>query len=742
MLSHSMPDDAAAADTVLTATVMSVLFEAPDRDFVVVRVKPENDGAVVIAAGTLGAVHPGDVVRLSGSFDQHPRYGRQFKVTGAIPVAPSTEEGIRRFLASGRFTGIGEKTADRVVDALGPKTFDVLLSDSLPKIEGVTRKKLATLAAELRRERHRIESVAYLAGLGLSIRLSMRALDELGGAVVSRVRADPYCLALEVDGIGFITADRVAAGLGITGEHPLRLRAGLVHVLDVLADDGHVCVSRDHLLRRAAHLLEADESPLDHALDALGATPLIHLETSVGETPRVYRRDLYEAECEVAARLSSAAERTPILRDEADLDTPLPPHLSDEQRHAVRLLLTRPVAILTGGPGVGKTTVIRAVADAARALGRSIVLAAPTGRAARRITETSGIEAFTIHRLIGLKPEGGRGSALPTQPIEADALVIDEASMLDLKLFAHVLRQLPPAASLILVGDKDQLPSVGPGDVLNDLISSGAIPVARLERIFRQESAGLIVRNAHRALAGLPPVFPEPGALSDFYFLEREEPAAAADLIRDLVVSRLPTKLGFDPRSDIQVLCPMYRGEIGADHLNAVLQEALNGDAAGLRRGDATFRVGDRVIYTRNDYERELANGDLGRVVEVSAETRTILVSFGGRTHRFESWMDLKLAFALTVHKSQGSEYPVVVLPVFLEHRVMLRRAVIYTAMTRAKKLLVIVGQPAALARALAEARRDARGSLLRLRLSAVGDDRRVVAYDQDAFEAVEEPPA
>lgn len=290
--------------------------------------------------------------------------------------------------------------------------------------------------------------------------------------------------------------------------------------------------------------------------------------------------------------------------------------------------------------------------------------------------------------------------------------------MVDLKLFAHVLRQLEPSCALILVGDKDQLPSVGPGDVLNDLISSGRIPVARLDHIFRQESAGLIVKNSHRALAGLPPVAPKAGELSDFYFLERDDAGEGAELIRDLVATRLPTRMGFDPRADIQVLAPMYRGQAGADHLNAMLQHALNGGAPSAERGSARFHVGDRLIFTRNDYERDLANGDLGRVVGIEGNG-CVVARFGEATHRFDSWNDLKLAFALTVHKAQGSEYPVVVLPVFLEHQAMLRRGVIYTAMTRARRLLVIVGQAAALARALQESRRDLRGSLLARRLSA-----------------------
>jgi exodeoxyribonuclease V alpha subunit len=722
-----------ALELVLTATVDEILFHDRESGFAVVRGLAEGEPRPVVAVGPIGEPHRGETLRISGAFEDHPRFGRRFRATSAIPVTPSTEAGIKKLLGSGRFEGIGKKTADKIVEALGAKTFDLLLAPSgPPRIEGVPKKKLRALATALKSERARVETVTFLAGLGLTVRLAGNALETLGAEAARKVRANPYCLSMLVDGIGFPTADRVAAGLGVSGDHPQRLEAGILHTLGLLADDGHVCVAKEFLFRRAEKLLGADPEALERALADAVAHELAVLETRYEDTTCIYRPDLYRAECEVASLLEDGPRRSPVLDSADDLAVPLPEMLSDEQRDAVLLLLTNPVAILTGGPGVGKTTVIQAVAAAADAAGKTVVLAAPTGRAARRITETSGLQAHTIHKLLGLRPDSGRVSAMPTQPIEADALIVDEASMVDLKLFAHVLRQLPSSAALILVGDKDQLPSVGPGDVLNDLITSGRLPVARLEHIFRQESAGLIVRNAHRALAGLPPVSPKAGELSDFYFLERDDAGEGADLIRDLVATRLPSRMGFDPRSDIQVLAPMYRGQAGADRLNGMLQEALNGSALSVTRGTTTFRVGDRVIFTRNDYERELANGDLGRVVGVDVGSGTVIVRFAEGTHRFDSWMDLKLAFALTVHKSQGSEYPVVVLPVFLEHRAMLRRGVIYTAMTRARRLLVIVGQAAALSRALQESRRDLRGSLLARRLSgAHSRQRRIEAEDE-----------
>lgn len=435
---------------------------------------------------------------------------------------------------------------------------------------------------------------------------------------------------------------------------------------------------------------------------------------------RVYHPDLFALEVEASRRISRLMLRPALLQDDSDVPTQLPEHLSDEQKQAVRLLLTRPLALLTGGPGVGKTTVIDSLVKCVTALGKSVQLAAPTGRAARRMEEATGRAAATIHRLLGIQPTDHYDDRLPPQPVLADVLVVDEASMLDLPLFVQILRGLVGKTSLILVGDPDQLPSVGPGNVLADLLSSRMIPTVSLSRIFRQEHGGLLVRNAHAIREGQFPEMPEPHEVTDFYYMERNDASEGCALIRELVARRLPQKFGLDPSEDIQVLTPMHKGACGTESLNAVLQDALRDGSRSAKRGERVFREGDRVIATRNDYERSLANGETGRVVGVIDSTGEVSVAFGSTIHRFGAgeWDDLQLSYTLTVHKAQGSEYAAVVLPMFNEHWPMLRRSVLYTAMTRARRLLVIVGQRSALSRAIADARRADRFSLLVSRLT------------------------
>ncbi len=723
-----------SAEEVLEGTIEKILYEDETSGFGVVLLEPAIGRGAVVAAGQISRPIAGQTFRFHGEWHEHPRFGRQLKVSTMIPVTPETEDGIRRYLASGRFSGIGTATAGKIVDALGPKTFDTLLSDdSDVRVEGIGKKKLKKLRAALREERARIDAMVFLASLGLTPRLSQAILDRYGATTIDVVRRDPYLLCQTVDGIGFQTADRIAGAVGITGNHPKRIRAGVAYVIELGREQGHVCLPRNVATQRAAAVLQADIGDVEDGIDAALQAALLIEDDAPDGTELLYLPVLHRAEVFVAGCLLRSEGRRPILRDGEMLYWDFPAMLSDEQRDAVMLLLRSPVAVLTGGPGVGKTTVLKAFVNAARSVKRKVELCAPTGRAARRLEEATNHSASTIHRLLRIAPNAVAVER-PPEEIRADALVIDEASMLDLPLFARVLEALPSHASLILVGDKDQLPSIGPGDVLNDLIASGVVPVARLTRIYRQESHGLIVRNAHRVLAGDPPVFPPPGDDSDFYFMERNSPEDAAQLIRDLVATRLPGHFGVNPREDIQVLCPMHRGAAGTDAINDLLQDTLNGDKPGARKGDRRLRVGDRVIFTRNDYDKSLSNGDLGQVVGINPESGVVDIVFGHEPHTFREWKDLSLAFALTVHKAQGSEYPVVIIPLFTEQRIMLRRSLVYTAMTRAKKLLIIVGQKAALAMAIEESRRWSRWTLLRSRLGAS-----IATLDEDASEPVDD---
>ncbi len=704
----------------VTATIRRVIYHAQDSGFAVAEVVT-SEGATFTAAGLLGDPTPESTYKLEGGFEDHPRFGPRFKVASAIPVTPDSLDGMRRFLASGRFEGVGETTAARIVDELGLATFDALAGDGDIRIKGLAGKKLAALRAAVRAARVEIETHAFLAGIGLGPALSAAVIRAYGPMTATVTKENPWKLAEDIRGIGFLTADRLGRQLGFAPNHPLRLRAGLLHALLEATEQGHTCLPNGLLVERAAELLTVDHDIVSEALRAAEGDDAVVVERAYADTARAYHPDLHAFEVEAAHRVSRLLFR-PALLDEDDLPAEVPEHLSDEQRRAVALLLKSPVALLTGGPGVGKTTVIDAVVRCITALGKSVQLAAPTGRAARRMEEATGREAATIHRLLGIQPSDSFDDRPPPDPILADCLVVDEASMLDLPLFVQILRGLVGKTSLILVGDPDQLPSVGPGNVLSDLVTSRIVPCASLTRIFRQERGGLLVRNAHAVREGSMPDDPEPGEVTDYYFMERADATEGAALIRELVSKRLPAKFGFDPSEDIQVLTPMHKGACGTESLNTLLQESLREGARTAKRNDRTFREGDRVIATRNDYERNLANGETGRVVGVIDATGEVTGQFGTGVHRFKpnEWDDLQLSYTLTVHKSQGSEYPAVVLPLFNEHWPMLRRAVLYTAMTRARKLLVVVGQRSALARAVDDARKAERFSLLSERLSGI----------------------
>lgn len=702
--------------------VERVLFRSDDGQFTVLLLRVDGRSDVLKVAGQVGDAGEGQLWRFLGEHEDHPKYGSRLRAVSAYPVTPSSVEGLRRYLGGGRFSGVGEKAAGRLVDAFGSRTLDVLAGQDDVKIKGISKKTLTRLRESVRGERHRNEALGFLSGLGLGPSASQKVFDRFGERTIGSVRADPYVLADEIRGIGFLTADQLAANLGIRDDHPSRLRAGLLYALKQAAEQGHVGVPRERLVTAASGLLSVDPLPLEAALERAEVERRIVLDDAGGDVVLCYLPFLHAAEVESARLVEAMRDRAPLLDPGAPVP-PLPDFLSDEQRAAVELLLRSPAALLTGGPGVGKTTVLKAYVEAAESLGKKILLAAPTGRAARRMEEAAGRPATTLHRLLGLIPSEMGVDSLPTLEIECDALAVDETSMLDIVLFTHVFRSLPTGASVVLVGDPHQLPSVGPGDVLNGLLRAEAAPVARLTRIFRQDEAGLLVPNAHRVLGGRLPEPPPPGAVSDYYFMERDLPEEGAELIRDLVTERLPKRFGFDPREDVQVLCPMHRGAPGTERLNAMLQSALNGAEPGVVRGDRTLRRGDRVIAIRNDYVRFVANGEVGRVTSADPDTGRLEVLISGRTHvyRGAETDDLAPAFALTVHKSQGSEYPAVVLPLFTEHFPMLRRSVLYTAMTRAKKLLIIVGQKRALTLAVGEARRSERFSLLETRLGGPG---------------------
>lgn len=718
----------AAPEQELEVVVDRVVFDGGETGFRVIRVVPEGAGQTCMAAGRF-FLEPvaGEPLTLRGRFEEHPRHGPQFKVRSARPRIPATAEGIRRYLASGRIKGVGPKLAGRMVDHFGPSTLEVLEEhpERLLEIPGIGRGRLEELVRALRAGRDAQDTIVFLQGLGLGPALSEQVWQRLGHDTMARIKSDPYTLVSEVRGVGFGTADRMAGSLGIDGEAPQRIEAGLAHVLRDAVTEGHLCLEAPELIERTARLLELDADVVGRgvqtALDAGILRAVRPAQEALAPSPRIYLPFLLAAEEEVARRLTqlSRAPRPPAVpAGDAALATG---SATAEQRAAVDLLLSAKVALLTGGPGVGKTTVLRMVVSAYEGAGLRVALASPTGRAARRLAESTGREAATLHRWFGLRPGMPAG---PGKPLDAEVLVIDETSMLDLPLLLQVLRRLDETAIVILVGDPDQLPSVGPGRVLGDLLESEQFPTARLSTVFRQKEGGLIVGNAHRILRGEAPEVPPSGATSDFFFVQRREPSAGADLIRELVVERIPARFGIDPTKGIQVLSPMHRGATGVNALNGMLQQALNSGRPAVSHRGRRFHEGDRVMQVRNDHEREIMNGDLGVVMRVDRATSKLVARFDGieREYGEAALDDLELAFAVTVHKSQGGEFPAVVLPLYSEHFLMLRRNVLYTAVTRARRLLVIVGTRDALGMAVRDDRRvRRRGELLtRLRGEAM----------------------
>lgn len=728
----------------LQGTIDLVTYHDPGSLYSVLRLCPEGgyespadalfQPERLTAVGRTPDPAPGIRVRLVGTWERHKAHGLQFAFESLEPLAPIDRAGLVRYLASKAFDGIGETLARRIVDKLGEETLEVIRDhpERLDGIRGLRGEVARNLASSVRAQLAAHRTHAFLMGLGLGPVRSRSVIAKLGPECEAAVRENPYCLA-SVPGLGFASADRVAVELGLDRDDPRRLAAGLIHALGVAADDGNTTVPLAELARRASELLgmQTPEERLRQTLAELERARAIVIDRTLLELEDEYdgRRLAYlpwlnTSEVGLARNLVALLESGPShpLADaerlaRAERETGLVLH--PDQRSAVVELLSSPVGLLTGGPGVGKTTIVRLVARLAEAAGARVLLASPTGRAAKRLAEASGRDASTVHRLLGYQPAGGSFQHDAEHPLKAGLVIIDEISMLDVTLAHHLLKAIRPPTRLVLVGDPDQLPSVGPGNVLRDLIDSQRIPVARLTRIFRQDEASRIVSNAHRILSGAMPVLPERGDLaSDFYFFPADDPVACRTLLVDVVARRVPETFGFDWVRDVQVIAPMYRGECGVDALNETLREALGYGGREVTLGRRTWRIGDRVIHTRNDYEKEIFNGDMGQIIEVSSEgTLTVRYPEQSVVYTGSEVDDLRPAFAITVHRSQGGEFPVVVVPLVTQHYMMLQRNLLYTAITRARKLVVLVGSRRALQMAIDNDRRDERESALVERL-------------------------
>ena len=685
-----------------------------------------DSGREIIAVGNFTGVQPGETLRLAGRWTVHPKFGGQFQVESFSAVAPATLVGIERYLGSGLVAGIGKELAARLVARFGLETLDVIDAkpQRLREVEGIGPKRSRQILEAWKTQKGIRDVMVFLQSYGVSTGLASRIFRQYGAEARAALEANPYRLAVEIEGIGFATADKIAKNLGIPPGSPHRVEAGVLHALGERAEEGDVIVPRTALTERSAALLSLDLGACEAAISALAARGQAVLEETPGEGATVGLPRLVRAERE-CARLLAGLAAAPSPRIIPDIDAEIARHearsgmkLSPLQREAVARALRDKVLVVTGGPGTGKTTLVTAIVRILEGHGARVALCAPTGRAAKRMAEATGHEARTIHRLLESSPKRGGFTRGAENPIPCDACIVDETSMIDVSLFHALLDAVPLHAALVLVGDADQLPSVGPGSVLADLLSSAVVPVVRLTEIFRQAEASAIVVNAHRINAGLMPESAGPGT-GDFFFIERSEPADILQTLRELVTARIPRRFGLDPRQDVQVLTPMRKGELGVGNLNRELQSLLNPTGPALQRGAAAFRAGDRVMQVRNNYDLGVFNGDIGRVVGVQEAERALVVGYDERNVRYEAHdMDeLVHAYACSIHKSQGNEFPAVVVVLHTQHFVLLRRNLLYTAVTRGRKLAVVVGSRKALALAVKNAGAEKRSTGLARRL-------------------------
>ena len=707
----------------LSGTVERVVFHSDESGFTVLRVRVKGSREPVTVTGSLAAVAPGEFVECVGEWSNDRTYGLQFKAGELMVVPPATTEGIEKYLASGMVKGVGQHFAGVLVKAFGKDVFSVIENEPkrLRALPGIGKKRSEMIVEAWQEQQAVRDIMVFLQSHGVGSARAVRIYKVYGDQAITIVNSNPYRLVLDIQGVGFKTADTIAAKLGTPLDSPVRARAGVRHVLQEISGEGHCAATKERLIIDAVELLGISEQIVEHAIkEEIVNGGLVQDE--INGISCIYLAPLYRAESSVAAsvrRLSTGgppwgtldtAEAAAMIERLTGLA------LSASQEEALKLALASKFLVVTGGPGVGKTTLVNAILGTVSSRKLKIALCAPTGRAAKRLSESTGIEAKTIHRLLEFDPLSFDFQHGRDNPLAAELVVVDESSMIDVSLMSKLLAAVPDSAAIILVGDADQLPSVGPGAVLDDVIASGAVPVVRLTEIFRQAAESRIILNAHRINRGEMPLKHEGEELTDFYFVPAGEQEDIRTKLLEVVLKRIPAKFGFDPVRDIQVLTPMNRGGLGTISLNAALQKELNPKSGtGVTRFGTSYSQGDKVIQLVNNYDKEVFNGDIGVITTINEDEKIVIVDFDRRhvEYEFGELDELALAYATSIHKSQGSEYPAVVIPLAMQHYMLLQRNLLYTAVTRGRKLVMIIGQAKALDMAVRN--RDASGRLTNL---------------------------
>ncbi|MGO9526234.1 MAG: ATP-dependent RecD-like DNA helicase [Verrucomicrobiia bacterium] len=712
-------------------TLEHVIYSNEENHYTVAQLLPEGGTRrtePIIIVGNLAALNVGETVRAQGHWVNHKQFGRQFAVERFESVLPRSVVGIKKYLGSGLIKGIGDTFADRIVEKFGERTLEVIdtFSARLREVDGIGPERAKRIKEAWTAQKSVRDIMIFLQGYGIGSSHAAKIYKQYGENAIAVVQENPYRLAKDISGIGFRTADGIASKMGIEKDSIHRLKAGVVHALDRATDEGHTCLPRERLIDAARELLEVEIAPIEKAIDQL----LVDGEVVI-EDDYVYLARLYKSERGVATKIHEL-RGAPLTLPSIDFEKALTwvqqktsVDLATAQRNAIQTALTSKISVITGGPGVGKTTIVNSIVKILRAKNGKVLLAAPTGRAAKRMSEATGAPAQTIHRLLKYEPREGGFTHNERRPLQGDMIIIDETSMLDIPLAYHLLKAIPLTASVVFVGDVDQLPSVGPGNFLRDVIDSDRVPVVRLTEIFRQAKNSFIITNAHRVNEGQMPVL-DAQQESDFFFIAEEQPEKVLATIKTLCGERVPKKFGFDPMRDVQVLTPMHKGLCGSENLNRELQSTLNPSGPNVQRWGRTYRVGDRVMQIRNNYDKDVFNGDLGRVKKIDLIEQQVIVEvdeLGSKEssreipYEFTDMDELLPAYAISVHKSQGNEYPCVIVPLLTQHFVLLQRNLLYTAITRGKKLVILIGSKKALAIAVRNNKTAARYSRLKDRL-------------------------